>query len=165
MSSQNTNRPPVRVKQQGCVRNLPDVNIGTWNVRTLNGDRKLDHLLNEMSRLKIDILGVSETHWNADMPQSFEHKNHVVICSSRQDEIHRQGVAIIMTKDFAEGLVDYNVISERIISVTFDTATGHLVIFQIYAPDSSYSEIVVDKFYEDLPNEINMLLYHKRTII
>ena len=57
---------------QGCVRNVPEgcnaTNIGTWNVRTLNQDGKLENLLSEMSRLRVDILGVSETHWTTDTP-------------------------------------------------------------------------------------------------
>ena len=65
----NRNRPLVRVNQ-GCVRNQPEgcivTNIGTWNVRTLNEGGKRQHLLSEMTRMKIDILGVSETHWNME---------------------------------------------------------------------------------------------------
>jgi len=52
---------------QGCVRNPPEgfprvTNIGTWNVQTLYQDRKLENQLLEMPKLKVDILGVSETH-------------------------------------------------------------------------------------------------------
>ena len=99
---------------QGCARNLPDekrektknrktkkskkFNIGTWNVRTLNGDFTLENLCQEMERLKIDILGVAETHWNKETSSSFEEFGHVVIQSSRKDEIHHQGVAIILNK-------------------------------------------------------------------
>ena len=63
-------RPPVPgTRKRGGAKNLPvkkkkiqNINnkkttIATWNVRTMNDDGKLDQLLNEMTRFKIDILG------------------------------------------------------------------------------------------------------------
>jgi len=58
-------RPPVPVNIRGC-ENLPDehkINLATWNVRTLynsddDDDFKLKSLIEEMKRLKVDILGV-----------------------------------------------------------------------------------------------------------
>ena len=37
--------------------------IGTWNVRTLNQDGKLENVIMKMKRLKLDILGLSEVRW------------------------------------------------------------------------------------------------------
>ena len=91
--------------QQGCVSNLPDeqdkikkskkidskkLKIGTWNVRNLKDESKLPELLSEMSRLDIDILGISETHWKKELEESFEENQHVIIQSSR--------VAVVMKK-------------------------------------------------------------------
>ena len=36
--------------------------IGTWNVRSMN-QRKLDVVKQEMVRINIDILGISELKW------------------------------------------------------------------------------------------------------
>ena len=86
-------RPPVPVKLRGC-ENLPEdrnaINIGAWNVRTLfdKHDTKLLNLLYEMKRLKIDVLGVSETHLTSEMEESFECNGFVVIHSGRNDNIH-----------------------------------------------------------------------------
>ena len=75
MYTQRKNGPLVRVKK-GCFSNLPEgckaLNIGTWNTRTLSHDFKLENLLTEMIRLKIDILGVSEIHWTKETPEAFE---------------------------------------------------------------------------------------------
>ena len=158
MNMSNLHRPLVRVKE-GCVRNLPEgciaTNIGTWNVRTLNEEGKLQNLYMEMSRLKVDILGVSETHLDTDTPESFETDDYIVIHSSRKDHVHRQGVAFILTRRVANSLVNYNLVSERILSIDLDTPTGIITIFQIYAPDSSYNDTDVDNFYVLLQNEIN----------
>ena len=39
------------------------LNVGTWNVRTIDEDGKLENVIQEMEDMKLDILGVSETHW------------------------------------------------------------------------------------------------------
>ena len=62
----------------------------------MNDDGKLDQLLNEMIRFKIDILGASETHWTADTQEAFEHQNFVILQAGRNDGLHRQGVALII---------------------------------------------------------------------
>jgi len=37
--------------------------IATWNVRSLVKDGKLKNILKEMERMKLNILGVSNTQW------------------------------------------------------------------------------------------------------
>jgi len=169
MITQPNHRPLVRVNQ-GCVRNPPEgyprvTNIGTWNVQTLYQDGKLENLILEMLRLKVDILGVSETHWGNDLPDAFEEKDHIIIQSPRNDGIHRQGVAIIMSKKLQNYLSNYNLISERIMSIDIDTVDGLMTIFQIYAPDCSYSDNDVESFYQMLQMEINKLPHNSRYII
>ena len=39
------------------------LNIGTWNIRTLYQSGKLDNATQEMNRMSIDILGLSEVRW------------------------------------------------------------------------------------------------------
>ena len=85
-----------------------------------------------MSRLKIDILGVSETHWNIDTPETWETNGFIIFSSSRKDKIHRQGVAVIIKKELAEHLTDFKIISERFISIEMDTKTRPITVFQMY---------------------------------
>ena len=80
--------------------------IGTWNVRTLNDDFKLTNLLSEIKRLRIDILGVPETHWMKEIEETFEEDGHVNLHSCRRDNLHRQGVAVVLSKDIAEFIKD-----------------------------------------------------------
>ena len=81
----------------------------------------------------------------------------VIIQSSRQDRIKRQGVALVVQKAIAENITEYSCISERLMSVSFDTTEGILTIIQVYAPDSSYPEADIDEFYDSLQQHINSL--------
>ena len=39
------------------------VGIGSWNVRTLNQEGNLEHLLHELNHMDWEIISISETHW------------------------------------------------------------------------------------------------------
>ena len=56
-------------------RNTVNISVATWNVRTSGDDLKLDILLNEIKRLNINILGVSETHWTEVLDDTYEKDN------------------------------------------------------------------------------------------
>ena len=147
---------PGTRKREGA-KNLPVTSFATWNVRTLNGDYHLEQLITEMSKFNIDMIGVSETHWTRETEEAFEHDNYVIIHSCRDDNIRRQGVAMVIEKTFASAMTSYDCYTERLMSVTFDTADGALTIFQIYAPDSSYTDETSEEFYDLLQVKINSL--------
>ena len=52
-------------------------------------------------------------------------------------------------------MLDYEQISERLLSVTLETKGGPLTIFQVYAPDSSYPDSDVDEFYDQIQAKLN----------
>ena len=84
------------------------------------------------------ILGVSKTHFKEDKPETFE--NFVIIQSSRNDKIRKQGVAVVIENEWVMCISSYKCISERLMSFTFNTMDGSQTIFQTYVPDSSYKD-------------------------
>ena len=134
-------------------------------MRTMNDDGKLDQLLNEMTRFKIDILGASETHWTTDTQEAFEHQNFVILQAGRNDGLHRQGVALIINKEFSKSMTSYQAISERLICATFNTVEGPTTVFQTYAPDSSYSNETSEEFYDLLQDKIKALPRNNKYIL
>ena len=68
--------------------------IGTWNVRSLY-QGNLDVVKQEMARLNINILGISELKWTR--MGEFNSDDHY-ICYCRQEYLIRNGVAIMVNK-------------------------------------------------------------------
>ena len=68
--------------------------IGTWNVRSMN-QSKLEVVKQEMARLNIDILGISELKWTG--MDEFNSDDHYIYCCG-QESLRRNGVAIIVNK-------------------------------------------------------------------
>ena len=68
--------------------------IGTWNVRSMS-QGTLDVVKQEMARLNIHILGISELKWmGMDYFNSDDH--YVYHCG--QESLRRNGVAIMVNK-------------------------------------------------------------------
>ena len=68
--------------------------IGTWNVRSMN-QGKLEEVKQEMTRVNIDILGISEIRWNG-MGEFNSDDHYIYYCG--QESLRRNGVAIIVNQ-------------------------------------------------------------------
>ena len=68
--------------------------IGTWNVRSMN-QGKLELVKQEMARVNMDILGISELKW-AGMSKFNPDDHYIYYCG--QESLRRSGVAIIVNK-------------------------------------------------------------------
>ena len=68
--------------------------IGTWNVRSMN-QRKLEVVKQEMARVTVDILGISELKWTG-MGEFNSDDHYIYYCG--QESLRRNGVAIIVNK-------------------------------------------------------------------
>ena len=69
--------------------------IGTWNVRSTN-QGKFQVVTQEMARVNIDILGISELKWTG-MGELHSDDNHIYYFG--QESLRRNGVAIIVNKE------------------------------------------------------------------
>ena len=67
---------------------------GTWNVRSMN-QGKLEVVIQEMTRVNIDILGISELKWTG-MGAFNSDENYIYYCG--QESLRRNGIAIIVNK-------------------------------------------------------------------
>ena len=78
-------------KVQGCKEQYY---IGTWNVRSMNHG-KLEMIKQEMARVNIDILGISELKWSG-IGEFNSDDHYIYYCG--QESLRRNGVAIIINK-------------------------------------------------------------------
>ena len=68
--------------------------IGTWNVRSMT-QGKLEVIKQEMARVNMDILGISELKWTG-MGEFNSGDHYIYYCG--QESVRRIGVAIIVNK-------------------------------------------------------------------
>ena len=70
--------------------------IGTWNVRSMN-QGKLEVIKQEMARVNVDILGISNLKWTG-MGEFHSYEHYLYYC--RQESLRKIGVAIMVNKRF-----------------------------------------------------------------
>ena len=68
--------------------------IGIWNARSMNQD-KLEVVKQEMARVNIDILGISELKWTG-MGEFNSDAHYIYYCG--QESLRRNGVALIVNQ-------------------------------------------------------------------
>ena len=68
--------------------------IGTWNVRSMN-QGKLDVVTQEMARVNIDILGISEFKW-VRVGEFNSDDHYIYYCG--QESLRKSGEAIIINR-------------------------------------------------------------------
>ena len=89
--------------------------IGTWNVRSIN-QGKLEVVKQEMARVNIDTLGISELKWT-EMGRFNSDDHYIYYCG--QGSPRRKGVALIVNKSVQNAVFGYNLKNDRMISVHF----------------------------------------------
>ena len=128
--------------------------IGTWNVRSMN-QGKLEVAKQEMARVNIDILGISELKWTR-MGEFNSDDHYIYYCG--QESRSRNGVAIIVNKTVQNAVLGCNLKNDRMISVHFQGKPFNIMVIQAYAPTSNAEEAEVERFYEDLQDLLELTL-------
>ena len=75
---------------------------------------KLGVIKQEVARVNVDILGISELKWTG-MGEFNSNDHYIYYC--RQESLRRNGVAIIVNKRVGNALLGYNLKNNRMISV------------------------------------------------
>ena len=126
------------LKEQYC--------IGTWNVRSMN-QGKLEVVQQEMARVNVDILGISELKWTG--MGEFNSDDHYIY-SCGQEFLRRKGAAIVVNRRVQNAVLGCNLKNDRMISVRFQGKPFNITVIQAYAPTSNADKAEVEWFYEDL---------------
>ena len=120
--------------------------IGTWNVSSMH-QGKLEVVEQEMARVNVDILGISELKWTG-MGEFNSDDHSIYYC--RQEALGRNGVAINVNKRVQNAVLGCNLKNDRMISVSLQGKPFNITVIQVYAPTSNAEEAEVERFYEDL---------------
>ena len=107
--------------------------IGTWNVRSMN-QGKLEVVKQEMTRVNIDILGISELRWTG-MGEFNSDDHYIYYCG--QESLSINGVAIIVNKRVQNAVLGYSLKKDRMISVRSQGKAFNIMVIQVCAPTSN----------------------------
>ena len=101
--------------------------IGTWNVKSMN-QGKLEVIKQEMARVNIDILGISEVKWTG--MGEFTSDDHYIYYSG-QEFLRRNGVAVLVNKRVQNAVLGCNLKNDRMISVCLQGKPFNITVIQV----------------------------------
>ena len=104
---------------------------------------KLEVVKQEMARVNVDILGISELKWTG--MGEFNSEDY---CG--QESLRKNGVAVIVNKRVQNAVLGCNLKNDRMISVHFQSKPFNTKVTQVYAPTNNAKEGKVERLYEDL---------------
>ena len=114
---------------------------------------KLEVVKQEMARVNIEILGISELKW-AGMGKFNSDDHYIYYCG--QESLRRNGVAIMVNKRVQNAVLGCNPKNDRMISVHFQGKPFNITVIQAYAPTSNTEEAEVEQFYADLQDLLEL---------
>ena len=104
---------------------------------------KLEVIKQEMARVNVDILGISELKWT-EMGE-FNSDDHYIYYRG-QESLRRNGVSIIVNKRIWNAVLGCNLKNDRMISVHLQGKPFDITVIQVYAPTSNAEEVEVEWF-------------------
>ena len=123
---------------------------------------KLEVVKQEMARVNVDILGISELKWTG-MGEFNSDDHYIYYCV--QESLRRNGVGIMVNKRVRNAVLGCSLKNDRMISVRFQDKPFNIMVIQVYALTSNTEEAKVEWFYEDLqgllelaPKDVHFIL-------
>ena len=113
----------------------------------------LEVVKQEMGRLNVDILGISELKWTG-MGEFNSDDHYIYYCG--QESLRRKGVAIMVNKRVQNAVLGCNLKNDRMIC-SFQSKPLNITVIQVYAPSSNAEEAKVEWFYEDLEDLLALM--------
>ena len=114
---------------------------------------KLEVVKQEMTRVNVNILGISELKWTG-MGEFNSEDHYIYYCG--QEFLRRNGVAIMVNKRVQNAVLGCSLKNDRMISVRFQGNPFNITVIQVYAPTSNTEEAEVQQFYENLQDLLKL---------
>ena len=114
---------------------------------------KLEAVKEELARVSINILGISELKWTR-MGEFNSNDHYIYYCG--QESLRINGLTIIVNKRIQNAVLGCNLKKDRMISVRFQGKPFNITVTQVYAPTSNPEEAEAERFYEDLQDLLEL---------
>ena len=110
---------------------------------------------NEMNRMVIDILSISEMKWIGS--GHFRSANNTVMYSGHKTH-RKNGVGMIITNQVSKSLIGYNAVNDRIIYIRVKAHPVNITCIRVYAPTTSAETADIEDFNRSLHSALNETL-------
>ena len=113
------------------------------DVRTLWETGRCAQAARQMQRYNV---GMCEVRWTGQGETKLQ-TGEMLLYSGKNEERHEAGVGILLSKKAANGLLEWNFVSDRIITARFESRFKKVSIIMCYAPVNTSKKKDKNSFY------------------
>ena len=124
----------------------------------MSQDSKTEQVLRALKDYHLDLLAVSEVRWLGSGSNKLD--GDVTIIYSGSQQKREYGVALMMTKQTSQALLQWTPVSPRILKARFIGAHVKLSVIVCYAPTNDATDEAKDEFYRALNSVANDIPRH-----
>ncbi|XP_047996924.1 uncharacterized protein LOC125234635 [Leguminivora glycinivorella] len=146
-------------KKNECIK------IATWNVRSLKKEGKLENTIQEMTRMKLDILGLSEIKYPDNGFVSTDEATLYYSGNPASDKKHHHGVGILVKNELTKYITNFLPFSERCMLLQISGQPFNISLIQAYAPTADKNDETIEEFYRQLEEIIKSIKSQDLVII
>ncbi|XP_049782293.1 craniofacial development protein 2-like [Schistocerca cancellata] len=121
------------------------IKVTTWNVKSVSQGGKIHNTIQEMDRMGIEILGVSEF---AMIERRRYINGHRVPYSA--DGKHEHGVGVILSAKPARWLSSFTPVSACIMLLQLSSSPSDVNIIQVHEPTMDKKDEKIEEFYGNI---------------
>ena len=114
---------------------------------------KLEVVKQEMARVNIAILGISELKW-IGIGEINSDEYYIYYCG--KNPLEKNGVAIIVNERAWNAVLRCNLKNNRMISIHFQGKSSNITVIQVYTPTTNATKDEVETLYEDQQDLIEL---------
>ena len=114
---------------------------------------KLEVVKQEITRVNIHILGISELKWPG--MGEFNLDDHYIYYYGHES-LQRNGAALTVNKKVRNAVLVCHLKNDRMISVHFQGKPFNITVIQVYAPTNNAEEAEVEWFYDHLQDLLEL---------
>ncbi|XP_024884391.1 uncharacterized protein LOC112462706 [Temnothorax curvispinosus] len=120
-----------------------ELEMGTWNVRTLYETAAAKSLVEEITKCGIQILAIQETRWKGNSTMRIG--DYDFFHSGGQK--HFLGVGFVVHKDLRDNIMEFRPVSDRVCTIRIKTKFFNLSLINVHAETKEKEDSTKDSFY------------------
>ncbi|KAL5137687.1 Craniofacial development protein 2 [Glycine soja] len=137
------------------------IRFGTWNIGTLTG--KSMEIVDVMVRRKINFMCLQETKWTGEKAKELDNLGFKLWYTGKIRS--KNGVGIIVDKEWKKDVVDVRRVGDRIIVLKLVVGQDTFNVISGYAPQVGLAEHFKVKFWEDLEGVLQDILQGEKVFL
>jgi exonuclease III len=140
-----------------------DMRFGTWNVRSMYRAGSLRAVAEEISKYKLDLVGVQEVRWGGG---GTEPAGEYTFFYGKGNENYELGTGFFVHKRIILAVKRAEFINDRMSYVILRGCWCDIIVLNVHAPTEDIIDDIKDRFYEELENVFDKFPnYHMKILL